>query len=86
MSVLCRIFRSQRQAEMYLYVEFSRGLEDVPADLLQRFGTPVPVMSLKLTPDRKLARADASTVLATIAKQGFYLQMPPVVGEPPSRQ
>jgi uncharacterized protein YcgL (UPF0745 family) len=62
---------------MYLYVEKSRGLEAVPEELLARFGTPTPVMVLLLTPERTLARADTGAVLASIAKQGFYLQLPP---------
>lgn len=77
MSVLCEVFRSSRQQEMYLYVEKSRGLDAVPDELLSRFGTPTPVMVLMLTPERRLARADTGTVLASIAQQGFYLQLPP---------
>ena len=30
MSLLCQVFRSSRQQEMYLYVDKSRGLQDVP--------------------------------------------------------
>lgn len=77
MSLLCQVFKSSRQTEMYLYVELSRGLKDVPSELLASFGEPAPVMSLLLTPERKLARADTTAVLASIASQGFYLQMPP---------
>ena len=34
-----------------------------------------------LDPERKLARADVGEVLASIAEQGFYLQMPPTAAE-----
>jgi uncharacterized protein YcgL (UPF0745 family) len=81
MSVLCQVFKSARKEEMYLYVEKSRGLEDVPAELLARFGEPVSVMILQLTPQQKLARANAELVLASIEQQGFYLQMPPTAAE-----
>jgi uncharacterized protein YcgL (UPF0745 family) len=81
MKVLCQVFKSSRQQEMYLYVEKSRGMEDVPEDLLARFGEPTPVMVLLLSPERKLARADVTEVLANIEKQGFYLQMPPTMAE-----
>jgi uncharacterized protein YcgL (UPF0745 family) len=77
MNLLCQVFKSSRQAEMYLYVELSRGLQDVPSELLASFGEPAPVLSLLLTQERKLARADAAAVMASIARQGFYLQMPP---------
>jgi uncharacterized protein YcgL (UPF0745 family) len=85
MSRLCQIFRSSRKEESYLYVDKARGFEDVPADLMAQFGEPTPVMVLLLTPGRKLARANAAAVLASIESQGFYLQMPPTVAELLSR-
>lgn len=81
MKVVCQVFKSSRQQEMYLYVEKSKGMDEVPDDLLARFGEPVPVMVLLLTPVYKLARADVTEVLANIEKQGFYLQMPPTMAE-----
>jgi uncharacterized protein len=77
MSLLCQVFRSSRKQEMYLYVDRSRGLQDVPEALLAEFGGPIPVMILQLTPQHKLARADAAVVLSSIETRGFYLQMPP---------
>ncbi|SOC55893.1 hypothetical protein SAMN05421509_10629 [Chromohalobacter canadensis] len=74
---LCEIFKSPRRDEMYLYVDRVQGLADVPEALLERFGTPVSVAVLMLSDDKSLARAKASDVLAAIASQGFYLQMPP---------
>lgn len=81
MSLLCQVFRSSRQQEMYLYVDKSRGLQDVPDELLARFGEPAPVMILPLTPEYTLARAEVSEVLSSIEAQGFYLQMPPTLAE-----
>jgi uncharacterized protein YcgL (UPF0745 family) len=78
---LCQIYRSPRREETYLYVDKARGLDDVPEALLRQFGEPEPVMTLLLSPGRKLARADAAEVLAQIEKQGFYLQMPPTAEE-----
>ena len=76
-----QIYRSPRKAEMYLYVDKDRALQDVPDSLLASFGEPQPVMSLLLEPGRKLARADAAQVLAHISDHGFYLQMPPTAAE-----
>ena len=81
MSLLCQVFRSARKQEMYLYVDKARGLQDVPETLLAQFGEPAPVMLLHLTPQYKLARADAAQVLTSIEIQGFYLQMPPTASE-----
>lgn len=81
MKRLCEVFLSSRRAEMYLFVERAKGLEDVPEALLGQFGEPQSVMTLLLTADRKLARADAAEVLEKIESQGFYLQMPPSEAE-----
>ncbi len=78
---LCEIFRSPRKAEMYLYVDKAAGYADLPEALLKQFGEPESVMTLLLTPDKRLARADAAEVLAQIEAQGYYLQMPPTDAE-----
>jgi uncharacterized protein len=78
---ICQVFRSPRRAEMYLYVDKAQGLEAVPETLLAQFGEPEAVMTLLLTPERKLARASAGEVLAQIESRGFYLQMPPTEAE-----
>ncbi|MCE8020128.1 YcgL domain-containing protein [Halomonas sp. MCCC 1A11036] len=79
--MLCEIFRSSRKEEMYLYVDKRQGLVEVPAVLLERFGKPVSVMTLILSPEKTLARAKASDVLTAIREKGFYLQLPPVKEE-----
>ena len=66
---------------MYLYVDADEDLARVPEALLKNFGRPVAVLSLPLTQDRQLARADAAAVLRSIEDSGFYLQMPPSVEE-----
>ena len=81
MKILCQIFRSSRKQEMYLYVEKSRGLKDIPDTLMAQFGEPTAVMVLLLTPEKILARANAAAVIAQIKAQGFYLQMPPTAAE-----
>jgi uncharacterized protein YcgL (UPF0745 family) len=78
---LVEIYRGTRKPGAYLYVDKARGLTDVPAALLGQFGEPEPVMTLLLDARRKLARADATQVLATIEEQGYYLQMPPSAAE-----
>jgi len=79
--LLCQIYRSSRKQEMYLYVEKSRGVVDVPEVLMKQFGEPEEVMLLMLDSERKLARADVSEVMSCIADQGFYLQMPPTAAQ-----
>ncbi|MDX5377488.1 MAG: YcgL domain-containing protein [Halomonas sp.] len=79
--LLCEIYKSSRREEMYLYVDKRRGLAEVPEALIERFGKPVTAMTLILTPEKNLARAKASEVMAAIRDKGFYLQMPPVKDE-----
>jgi uncharacterized protein YcgL (UPF0745 family) len=74
---LCTVYKSLREDEMYLFVDREDDLSRVPELLLEKFGTPQRVTQLVLTPERKLARAEAPKVLEAIDSQGFYLQMPP---------
>ncbi|WP_323846783.1 YcgL domain-containing protein [Microbulbifer magnicolonia] len=78
MKVLCDIYRSPRKEEMYLYVDKRDGTSKVPENLLQLFGKPQHVTTMLVTPEKKLARADANKVLNEICECGYYLQMPPL--------
>lgn len=82
MTILCTIYKGAREPELYLYVDRVEGLARVPEELLARFGTLSEVMTIKLAPTRKLARAQAPQVLAAIAEHGYYLQLPPQIHAP----
>lgn len=73
----CRIYRSERKAETYLYLAERLDFEDLPAELQSRFGTPTLVMRLDVGPGTKLARVDAARVASALESEGFYLQLPP---------
>jgi len=75
--LLCDVYRSLKKDEAYLYVEQKTGLKDLPEALLEVFGPAEKTLTLILTEDKKLARAEAARVMADIEEQGFYLQMPP---------
>ena len=81
MKKICQVFRSSRKQEMYLYVEKSRGVEEVPEALLAQFGEPEELMVLVLSADKKLARANEAEVMMQIETNGYYLQMPPTSAE-----
>ena len=74
---LCEIYRCSKKEGMYIYVDKKGGLEKLPDSLRKKTGKMVFAMGLVLTPDKKLARANAKDVLIAIETQGFYLQMPP---------
>lgn len=73
----CWVYRSPRKQEMYLYLAAEDQFDTIPDALLQRFGEPVLVISLELSPERQLAREDVNTVMTNLREQGFHLQMPP---------
>lgn len=75
----CWIYRSPRKQEMYLYLAIEDVFDAVPAELLERFGTPEHFMSLELTPDRTLARVDITQVRSNLQTLGYHLQMPPTL-------
>lgn len=74
---ICSIYKSPKKDEMYLYVRKTEGFSRVPEALMAMFGTPKLFGTLLLTPEKKLARADAVLVLSNLEEKGFYLQMPP---------
>ena len=79
MKIVCEIYKSKKQEELYLYVNKTEGLERVPEELLARINCSKPVMSLLLTAERTLSRADIKKVMAEIQDNGFYLQLPPSI-------
>jgi uncharacterized protein YcgL (UPF0745 family) len=74
---IVRIYRSSRQNETYLYMAKKVAFETLPEELQKLFGKPILVLDMLLTPDKKLARVDASKVLNGLEEKGFYLQLPP---------
>ncbi|TVZ39679.1 hypothetical protein P886_4086 [Alteromonadaceae bacterium 2753L.S.0a.02] len=79
MKLITDIYRSVNKEGMYLYVAKGFDLEELPPALRKQFGRAELAMSLVLTPEKKLARAESTAVINAIQEQGFYLQMPPVV-------
>ncbi len=79
MKRICSIYRCSKKEGMYLYVDKQDDLENLPDMLRKQIGQTELAMTLLLTEDKKLARADVKEVLAAIEKQGFYLQMPPSI-------
>lgn len=74
---ICTVYRCAREREMYLWVDRQEGLAKLPEALMKATGKLDEVLTLRLTPERKLARARAPEVLAAIAEHGYYLQLPP---------
>ena len=73
----CYVYKSLRKADTYVYLRARDDFAALPAELAQALGKLVFVLQLELTPERKLAREEASVVLEHLAQRGFHLQMPP---------
>ena len=79
-SLRCWVYRSSKKDELYIYLRTKDRFEDLPPKLLELLGSPELVMDLELHAGRKLARAEADTVIEGLLTRGYYLQMPPVTG------
>ena len=77
MMTACKVFRSDKKAETYLYLAKGGEFADLPRELQQTFGEPAFVMNLELSTDRKLARVDVEKVMQGLQESGYYLQLPP---------
>lgn len=74
----CYVYKSPRKADTYVYLAQRDDFSVLPAPLLESLGQLAFVLEFELTPERKLARANAAAVLEELARRGFHLQLPPV--------
>ena len=74
--MLCAIYKSPKEAGMYLYIEKRDQFDALPDALLTVFGKPVFVMLFNLAGTKPLVNADKTEVLQQIKEKGFYLQTP----------
>ena len=72
----CYIYRCSRKEDMYLYLAEKDDFSCVPDEIMRALGITEFSMELELTPERKLAREDTSTVLKNLEDKGFHLQLP----------
>ncbi len=73
----CYVYKGSRKEGAYLYLTQENHFDDVPEPLLKSMGKLTLALSFELHPERKLAQADPKTVIASLEKQGFHLQVPP---------
>ena len=73
------VYKSQRKQDTFVYLATRDDFSVIPADVQARLAPFAFVLDVALTPERRLAQADADTVRAALASHGFYLQLPKMV-------
>jgi len=83
--VQCFIYKSNKKEELYVYLSKQDDFSDIPEAILQSIGQLAYVMTLEITPERKLAREKATDILNGIEEHGFFIQMPPTLHQAPQK-
>ena len=71
------VYKSSRKDDTYVFLAARDDFSRVPEAVRLPLGTLQFVFELALTPERKLARADAAVVRENLVLRGFHLQLPP---------
>ena len=77
------VYKSLRKADTYVYLAARDAFQVIPEPLRQPRGGLAFVLEVALTPERRLARADAAQVRQNLLAHGFHLQVPPSQAELP---
>lgn len=70
------VYKSLRKDDSYVFLAARDDFARLPGPVLQRLEPLRFVLEVALTPERKLARADAATVRENLVLRGFHLQLP----------
>lgn len=71
------VYKSRRKDDTYVFLAARDDFERLPEAVRASLGPLQFVLEVELTPQRKLARADAAVVRENLALRGFHLQIPP---------
>lgn len=76
------VYKSLRKADTYIYLRKRDDFAALPEPVRAPLGQLAFVLEFTLTPERKLAQADAAVVMANLQAHGFHLQFPPTQPDP----
>lgn len=71
------VYKSLRKDDSYVFLAARDDFSRLPEPVRQQLGRLQFVLEVALTPERKLARADAAVVRENLVTRGFHLQLPP---------
>ena len=72
----CFIYRCSNRPDLYVYLAEEDVFDNVPKELFNTLGIIEFSMEIELTPETKLAREDAQTVIDNLNEHGFHIQLP----------
>lgn len=70
------IYRCSNRPDLYIYLAEEDNFEEVPKELFATLGIVEFAMELEVTPQTRLAREDAATVVRNLEEKGFHIQLP----------
>lgn len=80
--MLAFVYKSLRKEGAYVYLATRDDFARLPEAVRTQLGRLQFVMEVVLTPDRRLAREDVTTVRENLARRGFHLQLPGTIEDP----
>lgn len=75
------IYRCSKKEGLYLFVARGGRTSELADELLKQLGKLHLCMSMDLTQRTELACVSSAVVEDTISRNGFYLQIPPKLGD-----
>ena len=75
--MLTAVYKSNKKADTFLFVEKRDDFDKVPEPLMTMFGQPHYVMIINLAKREHLGGSDLESVKASLIEKGYYLQLPP---------
>ena len=76
------VYKSRKKTDTYVYLAARDDVARLPESLQSQLGPLTIVLEVDITPDRKLAQADAVVVLENLTSRGFHVQFPAASADP----
>lgn len=73
------VYKSQRKPDTFVFLARRDDFAALPEPVQAQLAPFAYVLETELTPERRLARADAAQVRAQLVERGYYLQFPPTL-------
>ncbi len=72
----CYIYRCAAKNDMYVFLKDQDDFSVIPKHIMKSLGETEFTLEIDITPEKKLAKEDAKTVISNLEEHGFHLQLP----------